>query len=103
MRLGICRTRTRHPLPTEPPKELVVSGLFRIVRNPIYLGVFIFLLGDELLYPSQAILLMPLLVAVSSHLFDIFCEEPHLRRTFGTEYEVYCKVVPKWIPKLRSK
>ncbi len=90
------------PLPTDPPKELVVNGLYRTIRNPIYMGVVLFLLGTMLWHPSQAILLMPVLVAVSSHLFVIFYEEPHLRRTFGPAYDEYCKAVPRWIPKLRK-
>jgi protein-S-isoprenylcysteine O-methyltransferase Ste14 len=89
------------PLPTDPPKELVVSGLYRYVRNPIYVGVVTFLLGYVFWYPTRAILLMPGLVAVSSHLFVILYEEPHLHKTFGAAYEEYCKAVPRWIPHRR--
>jgi protein-S-isoprenylcysteine O-methyltransferase Ste14 len=89
------------PSPTDPPKELVVSGLYRYVRNPIYVGVVLFLLGYVLWYPTLSILLMLPIVVVSSHLFVIFYEEPHLRKTFGAAYEEYCKSVPRWIPKLR--
>ena len=89
------------PSPTDPPKELVVSGLYRYVRNPIYLGVVMFLLGHVLWHPARAILWMPLIVAVSSHLFIIFYEEPHLRKTFGAAYEEYCRKVPRWIPRLK--
>ncbi len=85
------------PSPTDPPKEPVVSGLYRYVRNPIYIGVVILLLGYVFWYPSRAILLMPVIVAVSSHLFVIFYEEPHLRKTFGAAYKEYCKDVPRWI------
>jgi len=86
------------PSPTDPPKELVVSGLYRRVRNPIYLGVLGVFVGYVLWHPSRAILLCPVLVAVSSHLFVLFYEEPHLRKTFGVAYEEYCKSVPRWIP-----
>lgn len=89
------------PLPTDPPKELVISGLYRYLRNPIYAGVVLFLLGYVFWYPTRAILLMPPLVAISSHLFVIFYEEPHLRKTFGAAYEEYCKDVPRWIPSSR--
>jgi protein-S-isoprenylcysteine O-methyltransferase Ste14 len=88
------------PSPTDPPRELVVSGLYRYVRNPIYLGVLAVFVGYVLWHPSRALLLCPLLVAVSSHLFVIFYEEPHLRKTFGPAYDAYCKSVPRWIPKL---
>src|SRR5512136_2511301 len=86
------------PSPTDPPKELVVRGLYRYVRNPIYAGVIIFLLGHVLWHPSPSILWMPLIVAISSHLFVILYEEPQLRRRFGAAYETYCKSVPRWIP-----
>jgi protein-S-isoprenylcysteine O-methyltransferase Ste14 len=89
------------PSPTDPPKELVVSGLYRYVRNPIYLGVLAVLLGYVLWHPSLSILWMPVLVAISSHLFVFFYEEPQLRKTFGTDYEDYCRAVPRWIPKGR--
>jgi len=52
-------------------------------------------------HPSRASLLCPVLVAVSAHLFVIFYEEPHLRKTFGGAYEEYCKSVPRWIPRGR--
>jgi protein-S-isoprenylcysteine O-methyltransferase Ste14 len=90
------------PSPTDPPKELVVSGLYRTIRNPIYVGVVILLLGYVFWYPTRAILLMPVIVAASSHLFVIFYEEPHLRKTFGAAYERYCRDVPRWLPRLRS-
>jgi protein-S-isoprenylcysteine O-methyltransferase Ste14 len=88
------------PSPTDPPRELVVSGLYRYVRNPIYLGVLAVFVGYVFWHPSRAILLCPVLVAVSSHLFVIFYEEPHLRKTFGAAYDAYCKAVPRWVPKL---
>ena len=88
------------PSPTDPPRELVVNGLYRYVRNPIYLGVLAVFMGYVLWHPSRAILLCPVLVAVSSHLFVIFYEEPHLRKTFGEAYDAYCKAVPRWNPKL---
>jgi len=78
----------------------VVNGLYRYVRNPIYLGVLAVFMGYVLWHPSRAILLCPVLVAVSSHLFVIFYEEPHLRKTFGAAYEQYCKSVPRWNPRL---
>jgi protein-S-isoprenylcysteine O-methyltransferase Ste14 len=89
------------PAPTDPPKELVVSGLYRFVRNPIYIGVVIFLLGHVLWHPSRSILWMPLIVAVASHLFVTLYEEPHLRKTFGAAYALYCQQVPRWIPGLK--
>lgn len=89
------------PSPTDPPMRLVVSGLYRCVRNPIYTGVVIFLLGHILWHPARSILWMPLIVMVCAHLFVTLYEEPQLRKTFGNEYEKYCQSVPRWIPKLR--
>jgi len=91
------------PSPTDPPKELVVSRLYRYVRNPIYVGVILFLLGHVLWHPSRSILWMPLIVAVSSHLFVTLYEEPHLRKAFGAAYEAYCRSVPTWIPNLGKR
>lgn len=89
------------PSPTDPPKELVVSGMYRFVRNPIYVGVVIFLLGHVLWHPSRSILWMPLIVAVASHLFVTLYEEPHLHKTFGAVYERYCQQVPRWLPRMK--
>ncbi len=91
------------PSPTDSPKKLVVSGLYRYVRNPIYLGVLAVFAGYVLWHPSPAILLCPLIVAISSHLFVTLYEEPHLRKTFGAEYDEYFKAVPRWIPRFPGK
>jgi protein-S-isoprenylcysteine O-methyltransferase Ste14 len=91
------------PSPTDPPKELVTSGLYRIVRNPIYVCVVIFLIGHVLWHPARSILWMPVIVAVSSHLFVTLYEEPHLRKTFGAKYDAYCSSVPRWLPRLRRQ
>jgi protein-S-isoprenylcysteine O-methyltransferase Ste14 len=89
------------PSPADPPKELVVSGLYRFVRNPIYVGALLILLGHVFWHPSPSILWMPLIVAVCAHLFVILYEEPHLRKTFGASYEQYCQSVRRWIPRLK--
>ena len=89
------------PSPADPPKELVVSGLYRHIRNPIYVGVVLILLGYVLWHPSRAILGMPFIVAVCSHLFVLLYEESHLRKTFGASYEDYCRKVPRWVPRLK--
>lgn len=89
------------PSPTDPPRELVVSGLYRFVRNPIYICVTAIFLGYLFWHPSLALLLCPAITAASSHLFVIFYEEPHLRQAFGASYEEYCRLVPRWIPRLR--
>jgi protein-S-isoprenylcysteine O-methyltransferase Ste14 len=90
------------PNPLDPPRELVVAGLYRYVRNPIYIAATAILVGWALWSPSLPILLMPVICFAASILFVLFYEEPLLRKKFGSAYEQYCKSVPRWIPKLRS-
>jgi len=90
------------PLPTQPPRKLMTRGLYRMIRNPIYLGAVIFLLGFVFWHPASSILGMPIIVAISAHLFVILYEEPHLRKAFGSEYEQYCRNVPRWFPEWRK-
>jgi protein-S-isoprenylcysteine O-methyltransferase Ste14 len=86
------------PLPTDPPKELVVSGLYRHVRNPIYVSVILILLGHFLWFGYLLLLVYAGLALVGTHLFVIFYEEPSLRKRFGATYEDYLIKVPRWIP-----
>jgi protein-S-isoprenylcysteine O-methyltransferase Ste14 len=80
----------------------MTRGLYRMIRNPIYLGAVIFLLGFVFWHPASSILGMPIIVAISAHLFVILYEEPHLRKAFGSEYEQYCRNVPRWFPEWRK-
>jgi len=88
------------PAPIDPPKELVVSGPYRVVRNPMYASGLLILGGYVLWFPSLAILLCPILFFTATHLFVTLYEEPHLRKTFGAAYDAYCQSVPRWIPRL---
>jgi protein-S-isoprenylcysteine O-methyltransferase Ste14 len=85
------------PAPIDPPKELVVKGLYRYVRNPMYVGVVTLLLGEALFFASRQLLFYAGAVFLFFHLFVLFYEEPALRRGFGESYERYCKAVPRWI------
>jgi protein-S-isoprenylcysteine O-methyltransferase Ste14 len=89
------------PAPVEPPKELVVGGLYRNVRNPMYVGVLLIQAGTILWYGSLAQIGYWLLLFASVSLFVRLYEEPHLRKTFGAAYEDYCRRVPRWIPRLK--
>ncbi len=89
------------PLPTDPPKELVVSGLYRYVRNPIYVSVLLILLGHFVWFGYWSLLVYTGLAFAGTHLFVTLYEEPHLRKRFGPAYEVYVSRVPRWLPKLR--
>lgn len=88
------------PAPIAPTKKLVVVGLHRYVRNPMYLGVLCIILGQALLFESRHIALYALIVWLIAHFFVLFYEEPTLQRQFGAEYDAYHDRVPRWIPKL---
>ncbi len=92
------------PAPFDAPKQLVVRGLYRYVRNPMYIGVLSVLLGEVLLFESLALLVYTAVVFCCFYLFVVFYEEPTLRQTFGQSYKRYCESVPRWLPRpMRSK
>jgi protein-S-isoprenylcysteine O-methyltransferase Ste14 len=86
------------PAPIDPPKRLVVRGLYRRVRNPMYLAVLLVVAGWVVLSRSARVLEYGVGVAVVFHLFVVFVEEPLLRRRFGPSYEAYCRAVRRWVP-----
>lgn len=88
--------------PVDPPVRLVVQGLYRFVRNPMYLSVTLIVLGELLLTGSRPLLLYWAIWFLGVNLFVIGYEEPALRRRFGAEYESYTKAVGRWIPRLRA-
>jgi protein-S-isoprenylcysteine O-methyltransferase Ste14 len=86
--------------PVDPPRFVVRGGLYRYVRNPMYLCVLTLVLGEALLYGSRAVATYALVVAIGFHLFVVLYEEPTLRRSFGADYEAYARKVPRWIPRI---
>ncbi len=86
------------PAPIDPPKLLVAKGPYRIVRNPMYIGVLLVLLGESIVFVSLSIFAYALMAWFFFHLFAVFYEEPALMRKFGASYEEYRKTVPCWIP-----
>jgi protein-S-isoprenylcysteine O-methyltransferase Ste14 len=88
--------------PVDPPKELVVRGLYRYVRNPMYLSVTLVILGELLLTRSRGLFIYWLVWFIGANLFVIGYEEPNLRARFGASYERYTARVGRWIPRLRS-
>jgi len=88
------------PAPVLPTKRLVVSGLYRHVRNPMYVAVLALILGQSLLYGSARALVYGVVIWLCFQLFVSRYEEPTLRRTYGAEYETFCTHVPRWIPRL---
>ena len=90
------------PVPLDPPRTLVVSGFYRYVRNPMFLGVCLLLLGEIVLWGSLAAGLgYVAVVAASVTLLILLHEEPSLRAKFGADYEEYCRNVPRFLPRLR--
>ena len=89
------------PAPIMPTKHLVVSGLYRYVRNPMYVGVVALILGQALLLGNLRLLEYGLLVWLLFHLFVLLYEEPHLKQKFGAEYTQYCEKVGRWLPRFR--
>ncbi|HWC15860.1 MAG TPA: isoprenylcysteine carboxylmethyltransferase family protein [Terriglobales bacterium] len=89
------------PAPVFPTRHLVVSGLYRFVRNPMYVAVLAVILGQALIFTSPRVLEYGAAVWLAFHLFVCLYEEPTLRRTFGAEYEAFCAGVPRWIPRAK--
>jgi len=92
------------PAPFVPPQQLVVVGFYRYVRNPMYVGFFVGWLGLWVVFgrASRVALTVALVAVVGVALFVQLYEEPTLRRTFGEDYEEYCRNVPRWIPRVRA-
>ena len=89
------------PAPIFPTRHLVVSGLFRYVRNPMYIAVVSLTLGQGLFFGSARILEYGIAIWVGFYLFVLIYEEPTLRKSYGPEYEEFCANVPRWIPRVR--
>jgi len=89
------------PAPFDPPRNLVVSGVYRYVRNPMYLGAALVIIGETALFGSIRIGLEYVLMFLAcSALFVLFYEEPALQAKFGPAYEEYCRNVPRFVPRL---
>ncbi len=88
------------PAPVDPPKELVVGGFYRYMRNPMYTGILAILLGYFLWFGFWNLMIYAVLVFLAFSTFVVFYEEPNLKRKFGRSYEEYLNRVPRWIPKL---
>jgi protein-S-isoprenylcysteine O-methyltransferase Ste14 len=84
------------PAPWDPPRTLVAGGLYRWVRNPMYVGIPIALIGEGWWWKSSAMLLYAALVWVAFHLRVVLYEEPKLREMFGDAFDAYCGRVKRW-------
>jgi protein-S-isoprenylcysteine O-methyltransferase Ste14 len=86
------------PAPFDPPKKMVACGPYRFVRNPMYVGVFLLILGEAVLFSSWYLFGYLLVLVTAAHLFVVFYEEPGLHLRFGEPYAQYCRQVNRWIP-----
>ena len=89
------------PAPIDPPKELVATGFYRYVRNPMYVGVLAAILGHFLWFGYWNLLIYAIVVFIAFHSFVTIYEEPTLKMKFGAAYEDYLRTVPRWIPRVR--
>ncbi|MEW6634313.1 MAG: isoprenylcysteine carboxylmethyltransferase family protein [Pseudomonadota bacterium] len=88
------------PAPLAPTEKLVVGGIYRHVRNPMYVAVLSIILGQALLFSSWAVIVYGLVAAAAMISFVRLYEEPTLARRYGAEYDVYRRNVPGWVPRL---
>ena len=91
------------PAPIAPPQKLVVTGLYRYVRNPIYIAVVAVILGQALLFGDWRLVWYGALLWLFFHVAVVMYEEPTLEQTFGTQYETFRTDVPRWIPRLTPR
>lgn len=88
------------PIPTEPTESLVVGGLYRWVRNPMYVSVALVIGGQALLFEDLGALVLCVVTLATTWLFVVTYEQPTLRRRYGAQYATYCDNVPGWYPRL---
>jgi protein-S-isoprenylcysteine O-methyltransferase Ste14 len=89
--------------PWDPPRHLVVVGLYRFVRNPMYVGVLALVAGWALLATSPLLGAYTVALALVFHLRVVSYEEPWCARTFGGEWSRYAAAVPRWVPGLTPR
>jgi protein-S-isoprenylcysteine O-methyltransferase Ste14 len=89
------------PAPIAPTQHLVVTGLYRFVRNPMYLAVLGLIFGQMLVFQHAALLAYGVVIWFCFLVFILSYEEPHLRQRFPDEYAAYAAAVPRWLPRLK--
>lgn len=87
------------PAPVDEPESLVSGGVYSYVRNPMYIGVILIVLGQALRYRSPHVLWWAVGCWLGFHHRVVDWEEPHLREKHGAAYDRYCEDVPRWIPR----
>jgi protein-S-isoprenylcysteine O-methyltransferase Ste14 len=102
--LWVCqafvRTGRGTPAPFDPPHQFVTVGLFRWVRNPMYLGAALLIpLGEALYFQTWWLLVYTAALMLILHIYLVYFEEPALLKRFGRPYQKYLHTVPRWIPR----
>jgi protein-S-isoprenylcysteine O-methyltransferase Ste14 len=87
------------PAPFDPPRRLVVRGPYRLIRNPMYAGAALWIIGTALFYRSIGIAVYAAVFLIVTHIFVVTYEEPTLQRMFGRGYDDYCRRVGRWWPR----
>ncbi len=90
------------PAPIDEPKKLIVTGPYRFVRNPMYVGVACLISAQAIICASRSVFCYLIFFLLCVHLFVLLYEEPHLRRIFAGQYEDYCRHVPRWLPRFTA-
>jgi protein-S-isoprenylcysteine O-methyltransferase Ste14 len=88
------------PAPIYPTDRLIVTGFYRFVRNPMYVGVVAIILGQALLLGDSRLIIYGAVVWLAFHIFVVAYEEPVLRRRYGAQFSDYCVHVHRWWPRL---
>ena len=83
--------------PADPTKKLVITGLYRWSRNPMYVGVILMLIGEAIYFQSSSLWIYTAAVSIMFNIFIVLVEEPRLRKDFGESYTSYCQSVRRWI------
>lgn len=83
--------------PADPTKKLVITGLYRLSRNPMYVGVVLILIGEAIYFHSTSLWIYVAAVFIMFNIFIVLVEEPRLRKDFGESYTSYCQSVRRWI------
>ncbi len=89
------------PAPYDPPKKFVAKGLYRYVRNPMMIGVFLVLLGESVFFRSYLVLIWTMFFVAVNLIYIPLFEEPELINRFGASYLKYKNNVPRWLPNKR--
>ena len=87
-------------MPFHPPQLLVISGIYSVTRNPIYLGYWLILLGEFLVFGQLLLSVYLVLFMLGNHLYVVLHEEEELKKRFGDEYDRYMSAVPRYLPGL---